>query len=594
MFSFIRSLFLGVKDSGYMGKPMVGTKKKSKSVTTQPAPATPTKAVAVLEEDEESSVLTIAQHPTDLLPQGIIRSEVNFLSFPFFALSRKDAQTRTKTEYHAIVNKGDERRDAFWKVSANSEYGYPRPFDGKVHKAIEYIISEMKPPIQNPVPIGSLYRIAKLMDIADKGRVYKDIKEALLRIQMTGVHSKGTFYSKGKKRWIEQGFSLYERAVFVGEELDNGEIADTNYLFLGSWYLENINARYVKPLDYTYYRALQSPIASRLYELLGVKFYGMGKYRYIRYRYSNLSELLPVTRYQYLSKAKEKLKPAHDELIRTGFLANFAWDTIPGEKHDWYVTYYPGTRAKEEIKRFSNHVALPPPDDSVEAPVPDGTGQATPQPAPATPTKPVTDEVCTALHNFGITKKWAHKLAKDYPEDYILTKLDYVKYLVEIRSPLVKTNPAGFAIRAIEEDYPPPPGYKSKAQLAQEQEGQQKELEQQQQALEELQRAREEARQRLLEQHPPQLIENTPLTTVSAWTKTLEALREQVPASTYAGWLKETLLVKLEQNTAYVLVASPFAKDYLERRQYQRINRTLEDVLGYPVKVEFVVSDNIS
>jgi hypothetical protein len=460
MLSFIRSLFFGTKGKDLGEKRMVSTRKKTKSVKPQYVNSTPSKQFALLEGDEEDN----AKYPTDLLPQGTIRSEVNFLTFPFFALSRTDAQKRMTTEYHTTVNRGDQRLDVSWIVSANPRYGYPRPFDRQVHKAIEYIISEMKPPIQNPIALGSLYRIAKLMNVTTAGKTYKDIKEALLRIKMTGIHSKGTYYHKEKKRWIEQAFSLYDRAVFAGEELPNGEIADTNYLFLGSWYLDNINNRYVKPLDYTYYRSLQTPIASRLYELLGVKFYGMGKYLYIRYRYSTLCQLLPTTRYQYFSEAKRRLETAHQELIRTGFFAKVEWQTAQGENHNWYLHYYPGTRAKEEIKQFSKQEVLPPPDDLE-------LGQST---TPSTPqradednvTDDDNDDVANALQNFGISKKQAVKLAKEHSHEYILEKLELVQWFRDTKSSLVAKNPAGFARRAIEEDYPAPPQYKSKKQQA--------------------------------------------------------------------------------------------------------------------------------
>ena len=36
----------------------------------------------------------------------------------------------------------------------------------------------MRPPLENPIPLGSLYNIAKLMDLRDSGRTYRDIKQA--------------------------------------------------------------------------------------------------------------------------------------------------------------------------------------------------------------------------------------------------------------------------------------------------------------------------------------------------------------------------------------------------------------------------------
>jgi hypothetical protein len=447
MLSFIRSLFFGTKDNNLGEKPMVSTKKRTKSATSQRTNSTPTKQVVLLEEEEES---------TDLLPQGTIRSEVNFLTLPFFALSRKDAQKRMTTEYHTTVNRGEERLDVAWIVSANPRYGYPRPFDRQVHKAIEQIISNLERPIKNPVALGSLYNIARLLNLKDSGRFYSNIKAAIQRIVATTIESKGTFYDKGKKRWQEATFHLYDQVVFVGEDLPNGEVADTNYLFLGNWYLDNINARYVKPLDYTYYRTLQSSIASRLYEILGVKFYA--GHSFIQYKYSTLCQLLPLTQQRYASDAKKILNPAQEELVRTGFLAKVEWKEIPGEKHDWYLHYYPGKRAREEIKQFSKQSALPPDDLQL--------GQSPATTTPKQADEDVDDDVVLALQNFGISKNQAVKLAKEHEHEYILEKLELVQWFIDTKSPLVAKNPAGFARKAIEDDYPTPPQYKSKKQLA--------------------------------------------------------------------------------------------------------------------------------
>jgi hypothetical protein len=450
MLSFIRSLFFGAKSNDLGDKPMVSTKNETKSVKQQRTNSTPTKQVVLLEEDEEDAGLS----------KGVIRSEVNFLTLPFFSLSRTDAQRRMKSEYHAVEKRGDKNLEVYWKVAAHQEYGYPGVFDRKVHKAIEQIISSLQKPIKNPIPLGSLYGIAQLLGLRDSGEVYRLIKAAIQRIVATTIESKGTFYDKGKRRWRETTFHLYDRVLFTGEDLPNGEIADSNYLFIDSWYLDNINARYVKPLDFTYYRSLRSPISTRLYELLGVKFYGMGNYPYIRYRYSTLCQLLPTTQYQRPSKAKEIFKLAHEELISSKFLAKVEWQEILGEKHDWYVCYWAGTRAKEEIKQFSKQGIIPLP-DNLEL------GQST---APSTPSLQQeykdNDDVVLALQNFGISKKQAVKLAKEHPHEYILEKLELVQWFRDTKSPLVAKNPAGFARKAIEDDYPAPLQYKSKKQQA--------------------------------------------------------------------------------------------------------------------------------
>jgi len=283
----------------------------------------------------------------------IIKSETNLLLLPFFTLERKDK--RLKTEYREIGTGRDQTKEVFWSVSANPEYGYPGSFDREVYKAIEQIITELlreKGKIENPIPLGSLFGLCKRMQISEySGKNYRRIKEALEKIQMTGIKSVGTFYAKGKKRWIEDIFHLYDRVIFKSKELPNSEIADENYLFLGSWYLQSINSRYTKPIDYTYWRSLKSKIASRLYEILGVKFYGIRNKKecYIHYKYITLCQLLPLTPYKYFSDAKRQLNSGNDELKDTGFISKYEWSKN-GNK-SWLISYWPGERAKEEIRR---------------------------------------------------------------------------------------------------------------------------------------------------------------------------------------------------------------------------------------------------
>ncbi|MCG2791569.1 MAG: replication initiator protein A, partial [Actinomycetia bacterium] len=302
---------------------------------------------------KKSKKITIKNNNEIDLPK-IINSEVNLLVFPFFSLSTKGLKNKTTTIYQEIIKKGNQEINLLWKVSSNSEYGYPGPFDRKVQQAISEILSEIlkkEGEIKNPIPLGSLYNLCKRMNISYSGADYKKIKEAFKRIKTTSIESKGTFYSKDKKQWLEDIFSLYDRVIFKGEKISDNEISDDNYLFLGSWYLQNLNSFYIKPVDYNYLQTLKSKIASRLYEILGVKFYGLRNKRekFICYRYSKLCQLLPVTPHEYISLAKQQLDPGSNELIDTGFISKYDWSEN-GNK-DWLIYYWPGERAKEEMRK---------------------------------------------------------------------------------------------------------------------------------------------------------------------------------------------------------------------------------------------------
>ncbi len=282
----------------------------------------------------------------------IINTEVNLLIFPFFILERKSK--KLETEYKDIVKRGNKKIEIIWNVSANTKYGYPGLFDREVHKVIEQIISEILKKdgeIKNPISF-SIYDLCNRMGITTSGgKNYRKVKEALERIRMTGIKSEGAFYHKGKKEWISKVFGLYDSIIFRGGQLEDGSIAEKNLLYLGNIYLQSLNSFNIKPIDYNYWRSLESKIASRLYEILGIKFYGVRnkKEGFIRYKYSTLCQLLPVTPHNYISSAKRQLNPGNNELRNTGFISKYEWSE--NGNNDWLIYYWPGERAKEEMKR---------------------------------------------------------------------------------------------------------------------------------------------------------------------------------------------------------------------------------------------------
>jgi hypothetical protein len=307
---------------------------------------------------EEKKSGEIKKYQNEILPAEAIRSEVNFLTFPYFSLWDKDLNERRKLELTITTRRNNLTEEIYWGVYAHQDYGFPGPFDKKVHMAIEQIISELPLPISNPIPLGSFRSIASRMGLSGNGVTIRNIKKSLERIVHTAINSKKAFYDKSRNRWIESSFHLYDQVVFVGEDLVAGGMSDNNFVYLSDWYMKSINARYVKPIDWAYIRQLELPIAGRLYELLGVKFYGLGPNdKFIRYKYSTLCDLLPVRRQKYLSYAKRIMNPALDKLKDTGFLADFTWQETylkktNGKDKDWYIIFYPGERATNEIKAY--------------------------------------------------------------------------------------------------------------------------------------------------------------------------------------------------------------------------------------------------
>ncbi len=386
-----------------------------------------------MSKDKENKNLPIIIHP-----------ECHFLELPFFSLSWRGLNEKSETVFRYEEVREGEKGIFEWHVTSNVRYGYPTPFDRRTVRAIDAVIyekiRESGYPVENPISF-SIYHLADLMRSKTRGgRFYQDIKQSLIRIVATTVESRGSFWLKDKKRWIHDVFHLYDKVRFAGEETEDGDGANTNYLWLGEFILRNINSRHVRPLNYLYLASLKSDIAGRLYELLSGKFYGLIRKGGRNYNidYSTLCQLLPIALQRYLSKAEEKLRPAHEELIKTGFLKKVE---IRKGKNGFVVVYFPGERAEELIKStlpnevIDNQMLVPfvrEKDENIQL-----------------------SDIGQKLHSRGLSRSVAVQFCGKYPEKLIHEKIEMFELLREKGSDLISKNPAGWLRKAIEEDWKP-------------------------------------------------------------------------------------------------------------------------------------------
>jgi hypothetical protein len=410
---------------------------------------------------EESEL--IQEEVIELIAPEIIRPEVNFLILPFFALSWKEIKKLTKIEYQTSIKRRGIGMNISWTISPSVEYGIPTPFDKEIKGTVDAIISCAKKPISNPLELPYIAEIARMIGLKpDKrgwypGWVYRKIRESFDRMVATTVHSEGAFYAKGKGVCISDTFHLYDRVIFRGEKLPDGDVSEKNYLWLGSSYLDNINNNYVKPIDYIYFQSLKNYIAKRLYELLGVKFYGLRNKRekIFRIGYGNLCQLLPITPQKSFSLIFKNLKPAHDELIQTGFLSKVEYERTKDRK-SFNLLYFPGERARKEMKgnwgieilEFEERQPL-----EIESPREIIREVFNQQPQTQPDYEEELSPIAQELINRGITKAFAVDFAESFPDEYLAEKIalhDYKKETGELT-----TNAAGWLREAIVQDYKP-------------------------------------------------------------------------------------------------------------------------------------------
>ena len=276
------------------------------------------------------------------------RSEVNLLKYPFYTLDKNRFQ---RIKYEEVETKNGKTTVKSLIVSPDLKLGLPTPFDAKVFRIIEmHLYRDLKRngKIAKSLDIGSTYQICKILGI----KYYKGnrelIKEAIKRLSLLGFLTKNIFYSDEKKHLGEASFHLFDYK-FKGEELKNGEIAESNYIYPSPLYKMNLETYNIKPLDFAYIKSLNSGIAFRLYELLGVKFFKIKDKKNIpiRYSYEKLCKVLPVKEQKYLSDIKRQLIPALKELKETRFLKEYV---LEKKGNKVFIKFYPGEKYFEEIK----------------------------------------------------------------------------------------------------------------------------------------------------------------------------------------------------------------------------------------------------
>src|SRR6202142_1204720 len=73
------------------------------------------------------------------------------------------------------------------------------------------------------------------------------------------------------------------------------------------------------------------------------------------------------------------------------------------------------------------------------------------------------------------------------------------------------------------------------------------------------------------------------------WRAALGELQVSLSPANYETWLRDTVLVDVDDSRFKIAVPNGFAKDWLETRYRSLISQTLARIVGYSVLVEFVV-----
>ena len=439
-------------------------------------------------DDAESSkeVGEVEATPAEIaLTQEFIKAEKNLETLGFFTPSSNWTRGVKKKVISFTKTEGNKRVKASATILPSAEYGLPDTADLDKYRAFQKIMSDEL--IKNgKVPKHITFTSADLIEIMGisrrnkdgksyAGRFHKEIKDWLLRMKLTGIQAEGAVWLAGKKMWVTDTVSVFDRVVAYGQELEDGIIADHHHVWLSDWQLENINGFWLLSIDYDLHKQLRKPIAKSLLPILQIGFYASGG-TYTK-RYDDLCQFLGITNHNRFSYIKRQLEPSFKELHGKGFLDK--WNYGENNLHKTYnITWLAGERfyeAQELLEEKQRKITKPtrkpkkltrPKQKTDKAQLEVKTKPVEPdlKERAATDTKPdKTHKLgsATALSTFsplaqelverGISESVAIDFAESFPEESLREKIEM--HDVKKATGELTTNAAGWLREAIVRDY---------------------------------------------------------------------------------------------------------------------------------------------
>lgn len=257
-------------------------------------------------------------------PIRLVSVDSSFEGFPFFLMSRNRPGRRQEMRFERQLAHyaNDEQRlvDQLWEVRASGSLGLPTRWDQDVYFAVHEMIRD-----RGGIPAGgqlrfSLYELVNRLLPRESGWGYDHVRRSLERIASTTIRSRKAFWSKRSQAFISDTFSIWSFHEADYREGAKGRAAEHHLLRLHPLFVENYEDNHLSEIDSGFYWALEEATSKRLYRLLECYSIGDGGARVWEVDLFELRDLVPLGSYQYASQIKRPLMRAHEELMSAGYL----------------------------------------------------------------------------------------------------------------------------------------------------------------------------------------------------------------------------------------------------------------------------------
>jgi hypothetical protein len=264
----------------------------------------------------------------------LVSAERNLEEYPLFELKARQRGSKARLFERVVEGEGGVSLRQTWKVIPSGEYGMPGPVDQDVYLAVLQLLEQRGGMPEDGELAFSLYELRKVLGWSDdSGGAYREIRDALVRIQLTGVQSTNAFYSAADEQLIADSFNVWS-VHFAQRKKKGGSgnggsgapsrtrtTRDRHVLRFHPIFIRNYEAQYLKGLDAEFYWGLKIPLSKRLYRLIDLQRDSGLAWRTDLFA---VRDQVPLD-YHYPSQIKRALARAHGELTQKGFLSKIEY-----------------------------------------------------------------------------------------------------------------------------------------------------------------------------------------------------------------------------------------------------------------------------
>jgi hypothetical protein len=498
----------------------------------------------------------------------LVKAEGNFEDHPYFTVGNQRASDGVIQYSSTIRTRDGQELKQTWTVRAVQGLGLPGTLDQDVYVALLQLIEQRGEIAEDGWISFSLYELVQLLRRTHGGRDYRQIKESLDRLSGTIIQSKNAFYRKHTKSYLDDTFHLLDRVQHSESTDGSGRRADKTWVKLSDYFVESYKANYLKGLDADFYWSLSSSVAKRLYRFVDKKRNNQRRWEVDLF---SLRDRIPLSPYKYPSKIREKLAPAHEELKQKGFLERVTHRKTVEGSHLVCYEIHEGFSSRRPTLQL--------------------------EPSP---------EVAIAVERLrveGLRVDVARDLIARHGPERCLRYAEALPFQKNLR------NRAGWLRRAIEDgfelDLPPAragalpngsPSDSGNGESTNAGEASDRRREEYGWLFGEGERdPAREAPRRAPEPHrpdghpesgragdsPPPHKPTPDPSAEGPWRETLDAAAAEVDSSSLSVWFEGITPVNLEEDTLTISVPNSFAKDYIESRFKELLERHLREQVGH-------------